>query len=246
MVLWQDGRALSTPRPIQRDAAGAAELAQMYALPSDRTTVRAMMNTTIDGAIAGADGTSGSLRNDDDAFLFGVLRALTDAVVVGAETVRSEDYRRPLGRADLRAPSRRPSGAPRPVLAIWSSSGNLPSSIQADWPTFLLTPPEHCEQASTASGIPAAQVLPAADAAAGIRALEERGLRGIQAEGGPSALARLAAEDLLDELCFSVSHRTVGGPSPRVMHGPALEQDWELVSLIVGPDATLSRYRRAR
>src|SRR5690625_4947420 len=92
-------------------------LAELYAFPREATWVRAMMNTTVDGAVTGADGTSGSLRNPDDSLVFGVLRALADVVLVGASTVRSEDYRRPQGRADLLSPSRRPGGGRRPALA---------------------------------------------------------------------------------------------------------------------------------
>lgn len=244
-LLWREGAPMPEPRPVSQDAAGAALLAELYAVPADRVTVRAMMNTTVDGAVAGADGTSGSLRNPDDSFLFGVLRALADVVVVGSQTVRCEDYRRPRGRSDLLEPSLRPAGAPRPALAIWTTSGDLPATIEADWPTYLLCPPSRREQVQERSGMPPEHVIAVADEREALAALVARGFRGIQAEGGPSALGRLASRGLLDELCFSVSHRTVGGPSPRVIDGPAHEQHWQLESLLVGTAATLTRYRRA-
>ena len=244
-LLWRDGAAVTETIPVGRDAAGAAVLAELYALPRDRVTVRAMMNTTVDGAVAGSDGTSGSLHNPDDSFAFGVLRALTDVVVVGSQTVRAEDYRRPRGRRDLLDPSRRPAGQEHPALAIWTTTGELPASIEADWPTYLLTPPEHVDRVRERSGMPAEHVIAAADEREALGALVERGYRGIQAEVGPCALGRLAAQGLLDELCFSVSHRTVGGPSPRVIDGPAHDQHWQLESLLVGELATLTRYRRS-
>ncbi|WP_114856035.1 dihydrofolate reductase family protein [Brachybacterium sp. YJGR34] len=247
-LLLADGAVLDPPRTLPADAEGARRLAELYAFPTPGTSgvhVRAMMNTTIDGAVAGADGTSGSLRNPEDSFVFGVLRALADVVLVGAQTVREEDYRRPLGRADLLEPSRRPSGASRPALAIWSRSGELPATVEPDWPTFLITPPEHAAAAARRSGLPAAQILPARSVAEALQQLAARGLRAVQAEGGPASLGRLAAAGALDELCFSTTHRTVGGASSRVLHGAGHEQRWELVSLLAGQHATISRYRRA-
>lgn len=243
-LLWRDGVPLSAPLPVTHDQQGAALLAELYASAPDRVHVRAMMNTTVDGAVAGADGTSGSLRNPDDSFVFGVLRALTDVVVVGSQTVRAEDYRRPLGRRDLLDPSRRPAGGSRPALAIWTSTGELPSSIEAEWPTYLLSPAEHAARVQERSGMPAEHVIAAGSAREAVEFLVARGYRGIQAEGGPSTLGRLAEEGLLDELCVSVSHRTVGGPSPRMIDGQAHDQRWELSSLLVGRHATITRYRR--
>ncbi|HIY23672.1 MAG TPA: dihydrofolate reductase family protein [Candidatus Brachybacterium merdigallinarum] len=247
-LLVRDAAVLPAPEKISVKADGAERLAALYAFPplaEGQVHVRAVMNTTVDGAIAGADGTSGSLHDPDDSFLFGVLRALSDVVLVGAGTVRVEDYRHPSGRSDLRDPSRRPAGADRPVLAIRTTTGELPDSVEADWPTLLITPPQHRETVLERTGFPAEQVIAAADEEAAISALAARGLRGIQAEGGPSALGRLAAAGLLDELCFTVSHCTVGGSSPRVLDGPAHRTSWELSSLLLGERSTITRYRRA-
>src|SRR5690606_19922228 len=146
----------------------------------------------------------------------------------------------------LLRPSLRPGGAPRPALAIWSRSGELPDYLDPDQPTYLLTPSAGAKDAARRSGLPAAQVLAADSPQEAVEALAARGLRLIQAEGGPSALARLAEAELLDELCFTTAHRTVGGPSPRVLDGAAHETRWTLESLLLGEGATLSRYRRAR
>lgn len=247
-LLLRDGAPLPSPVPVPADAEGARALAALYAapqLPPGAVHVRAMMTTTIDGAIAGADRTSGSLHDPDDSFLFSVLRALADVVLVGASTVRAEDYRSVRGREDLLRPSLRPGGAPRPALAIWSRSGELPDYLDPDQPTYLLTPSAGAGEAAERSGLPAAQVLAADSPQEAVEALAARGMRLIQAEGGPSALARLAEAELLDELCFTTAHRTVGGPSPRVLDGAAHETRWTLESLLLGEGATLSRYRRA-
>lgn len=246
-LLLRDGALLPAPVPVGPDAEGARTLAALYAPtpPPGGVHVRAMMNATIDGAISGPDGTSGPLRNPDDSFVFDVLRALCDVVLVGAETVRREDYREVLGRADLLEPSLRPGGGGRPALAIWSRSGDVPDTVDPAQPTLLLTPSAAREAAAERSGLPLDQVLAADTPAAGIAALAERGMRAIQAEGGPSALGRLVTAGLLDELCFSTTHRTVGGRSPHVLAADLHDQAWSLSSLLVGEHATMTRYRRA-
>src|SRR5699024_1531876 len=115
----------------------------------------------------------------------------------------------------------------------------------ADWPTFLIAPDQVAGAAGRLAGIPAAKVNAASPPADAVSALAERGCRGLQAEGRPASLARLAAEGLLDELCFAVTHRSVGGPSPRVINGAAHDLTWQLSSLITGEHATISRYLRA-
>ncbi|MGP9539849.1 dihydrofolate reductase family protein [Brachybacterium sp. AOP43-C2-M15] len=248
-LLLRDGDLLPAPVPVPADAEGARLLAEVYAVPPPlpgAVHVRAVMNSTLDGAIAGADGTSGPLRNPDDSLVFEVLRALTDVVLVGAGTVRVEDYSSTQGRADLPTSSLRPGGASRPALAIWSRSGELPASIDPEGPTYLITDAASARDAARRTGLPAEQVIVAGTAREALEGLAARGLRAVQAEGGPSALGRLAAEGLLDELCFSTTHRTVGGPSPRVMQGAVPEQDWSLGSLLVGEHATIARHTKER
>ncbi|MGY5764325.1 dihydrofolate reductase family protein [Brachybacterium sp. DNPG3] len=248
-LLLRDGAPLPAPLPLADDAAGAETIADLYAFAPDRTTVRAMMNTTVDGAIVGPDGTSGPLRNPDDSLVFSVLRSLCDVVLIGASTFRAEDYARPNGREDLLSPSRRPGGADRPVLAIMTRSGDLPA-LDPAWPTLLLCPSDRVEAVARRTGLASAQVLGADGPAAAIAALERRGLRAIQAEGGPRMLGGLASDGVLDELCFSTTHRTVGGApgdsASRVIDGPAHDLRWELASLVVGTHATMARYRRER
>lgn len=248
-LLMRDGTLLPTPESVPADADGARALAELYAvpeLPPDGVHVRAMMNTTVDGAISGEDGTSGPLRNPEDSFVFGVLRALTDVVMVGAATARVEDYSSVLGRDDLLEPSLRPGGAARPALAVWSNSGDLPASLDRDQPLYLISSSQGARAAGRRAGLPEDRVIVADSAADALRGLADRGLRAVQAEGGPTTLGRLAVEGALDELCFSTTHRTVGGSSSRVISGAVHDRAWDLSSLILGERATISRYRIQR
>ena len=58
------------------------------------------------------------------------------------------------------------------------------------------------------------------DLPAALAALGERGARSVLAEGGPRLNATLAAADVLDEICMTVSPRLVGGDAGRALDGP--------------------------
>ncbi|WP_058233866.1 dihydrofolate reductase family protein [Devriesea agamarum] len=242
-LLVRDRQVLEPAVSISRDDHGARQLAELYRFPVDQVRVRAMMNATLDGAVAGEDGTSGSIHCAEDSFVFGVLRALCDVLLVGAHTVRVEDYRRPTGRRAVRELSWRPTGSELPALAIMTRTGDLPPSLGWDWPTYLIVPSAEVSAVRHRTGAPAEQVLAADTPQQAIRALIDRGYRGIQCEGGPSLLGRLAAAQVLDELCLTTTHRTVSGSGSRLMTGEHHSASWELTSLIVGAEASIARYQ---
>src|SRR5699024_6290073 len=69
-------------------------LAVHYRWPVGRVPwVRSNFVTTVDGAVQGRDGRSGTINTEADHLVFDLLRALCDVVVVGAGTVRRERYR---------------------------------------------------------------------------------------------------------------------------------------------------------
>ncbi len=95
-------------------------LAAHYAYPADLAApfVRVNFVSSADGAVT-VDGRSGGLGSDADHRVFGMLRQLADVVLVGAGTVRAENYRgarRPHPRAGRAAADRGGDriGRPRP------------------------------------------------------------------------------------------------------------------------------------
>jgi hypothetical protein len=67
------------------------DLAARYAYP-DGLWLRANMVSSADGA-ANLEGASAALSSDTDRRLFALLRALSDVIIVGAATVRTERYK---------------------------------------------------------------------------------------------------------------------------------------------------------
>lgn len=235
------------------------ELADAYGyppLPVGRAWLRGNMVSSLDGA-AHHDGRSHPLSSAADMRIFGVLRALADVIVVGAQTVRQEGYQGARVREAFAA--RRAAAGQRPVAAIAVVSAGLDLDLDAPLfaepavPTLLVTgagAPADRLAAARKAGV---EVLFAGAGAAVEPArvpgvLAERGLRRLLTEGGPRLLGQFAAADVLDELCLSLAPRMTVGDAPRVTNGPAMEvpADFTLESLLEEAGFLFTRYRRVR
>ena len=180
------------------------ELRACYAFPAERPWVRANMVSTFDGVMRGRDGRSTSISSSADRRVFAVARLAADVVLVGAGTLRAEDYR----------PSRRP-------IAIVSARLDLPLSLRLFAERDVDTPrPIVFTTVRSAATAPdalsrLADVVPCGvehvDLAGAVGELNDRGLGRILCEGGPSLLSALAADGLLDELLLTVSPVLLGG-----------------------------------
>ncbi|MFF1956362.1 pyrimidine reductase family protein [Streptomyces sp. NPDC058220] len=241
--------------PAAGAAAGATGEARPEARPvGDGVWLRANMVSTLDGA-AHHEGRSQALSSDADMRIFGTLRAIADAVVVGAETVRLEGYR-PARARDAFAARRAAAGqGPAPVIAVVSASLNLDFSLplftEPLVPTLVLTgaaaPPERIRAAEKAG----AEVLiagdgPGVEPARAVRALAGRGLTRLLTEGGPRLLGQFVAAGVLDELCLTVSPTLTSGYAQRIAGGPALAvpERLALASLLEEGGFLFTRYRR--
>lgn len=197
-----------------------------------RAGVALGMVASLDGATA-VDGVSGGLGGEADRVAFGRLRAACDAVLVGAGTVRDEDYGPP-GGDDARRASRVAAGrAPVPALVVVTRSASLEPDARlftdprrdADAPIVVAT----CGAADPDRRAALAEVAEVVvlgeddvDLAALLRWCRERGWRRVLCEGGPGVNGQLAAEDLVDEVLVTVAPQLVGGPSARLLDGPTL------------------------
>lgn len=119
------------------------ELADAYAYPSGQDVwLRANMVSTLDGA-AHHDGRSQGISCAADMRIFGTLRGLADAVLVGAETVRLEGYRPARAREAFAARRQAAGQGPAPAIAVITASLNLDFSLPLFTsplvPTFVVT-----------------------------------------------------------------------------------------------------------
>jgi riboflavin biosynthesis pyrimidine reductase len=191
------------------------DLLAAYAFPSQQPWVRANFVTTLDGAIRGNDDLSGSISPESDQRVFRIARRNADVVLVGAGTVRAEDYR----------PSTRP-------LALVTRTLDLPSTLRlfADATQEHATPMAFTTDEAAASATDElrarVEVVPCGsghvDLARLVATLAARGLNRIHCEGGPHLLGSLLQSGLLDELLQTiVPILRGGGPGEHLVDIPA-------------------------
>ncbi|MEZ0089502.1 pyrimidine reductase family protein [Streptacidiphilus sp. EB129] len=249
-------RRLLPEGPDVTDLTTLEGLAEAYAYPeaTDRGVpwLRANMVSSLDGA-ARLDGLSEGLSSEADKRIFGVLRALADVVVVGAQTVRAEGYRPARARAGFAAARSARGQTPAATIAVVSTRLDLdldaPLFTEPLTPTLVIT----CGAAPAAAlkaAEQAAEVVLAGDErvdpVALVRVLAERGWTRLLTEGGPSLLGQLAAAGVLDELCLSLAPLLAAGDAPRISHGPtAAAGRMELVSLLEEKGFLFARYARS-
>ncbi|MDQ0810546.1 5-amino-6-(5-phosphoribosylamino)uracil reductase [Streptomyces sp. B3I7] len=235
------------------------ELAAAYAYPAaeggqPRPWLRANMISTLDGA-AQHEGHSEPISGAADMRIFGVLRALADVVVVGAETVRQEGYRPARARAGAAALREAAGQGPAPAIAVVSAGleldFTLPLFTSPLVPTLLLTgaaaDPGRVAEAERAG----VRVLVAGDGAGvdpgrAVRVLGEAGLTRLLTEGGPRLLGQFMAAGVLDELCLTVAPVAVAGGAQRIAGGPGVVVPvrYRLASVLEEEGFLFTRYRR--
>ncbi|WP_380168436.1 dihydrofolate reductase family protein [Jannaschia sp. R86511] len=248
--------------PARLDRSDVAALAAAYdwpePAPGRATWVRANMVASLDGAVAGDDGRSGSVSSDVDREVFRVLRGLADAVLVGSGTARTEGYGPARPHPDLQDRRRERGSAEAAVVVQVTRSGDVEAGQgMFDGPHHGLVvmadgDDEAVRRARGTAG--ADQVLLAGhvdhggvDLAAALEQLAGRGLTRVLCEGGPSLLGALAQADLLDELCLTTSPVLVAGGADRVVTGAGVDpRDYRLASLLHAGSTLLTRWVRER
>lgn len=210
------------------------------------------MIASADGA-SSAGGLSGALGGTADKALFATLRSLADVVVVGAGTMRAEGYGPARLGPDLRAARQARGLSPVPPIAV------ITRSCRLEWRSPFFTEAEQRPVMITVASAEAGDRRRAADVAdvivvgeqhvdlaRALAALAARGAEHVLVEGGPSLNAQLAAAELIDELCLTVSPTLLGGDARRIVAGTALHRPCPLFLAHVAEedDFLFLRYRR--
>ena len=201
----------------------------------DRRTARGerpwvMINVveSVDGATA-VSGESRGLSGPADREVFHALRGVADAIMVGAGTVRADNYGPMRPRPGVREARAARGQAPVAQIVVISRSLELdwasPLFTEAEVPTVVAAPTDAPESARAA----ARDRGPLIVAGTGHVALDEvlaelarAGHDSVLCEGGPGLFAQLAQADLLDEVCVAISPLLVAGGAQRVLSGALL------------------------
>jgi diaminohydroxyphosphoribosylaminopyrimidine deaminase / 5-amino-6-(5-phosphoribosylamino)uracil reductase len=213
LELRRNGDARAAPAPTA--PAPAAALLDLY-LPLCRAARRgpyavAHLGQSLDGRIATAAGASRWVTGEADLLHTHRMRALADAIIVGATTVRHDDpqltVRRCAGDHPVRViiDSERRLGANHRVF----QDGAAPTLVLAA--ADRVRPGERLGEADII-GLPRAGdgIAPHAIRAA----LAERGLRFLFIEGGGITISRFLRADALDRLQLTVAPIILGSGRP--------------------------------
>jgi len=220
------------------------------AQPEGRPVVTAAMVSSVDGHVTEGGRVAGLTGPPDQAVLHR-LRAMSDAVLVGATTVRVEGYDSLLTPAE-RA-QRENAGRPaQPLLCIVSARAaldkNLPTLQAEDLPVVVLT----TKTSQTVSLPSKVDVIRADSDEAGEldmasllgQLLDRHGVRNILCEGGPTLIGSLVRSGNIDELLLVMSPRISGGDGLRAIAGAGVKpRAVELVAHAAEGGFVFLRYR---
>jgi riboflavin-specific deaminase-like protein len=215
--------------------------------PPERPYLVLNMVSTLDGKATIEWRTKG-LSTELDRRLFHQLRTQVDAVMVGAGTARAERYGR-IAKSDELREKRVSEGLAREPLAIVASSGlNLPADLpllqEPDQQVVIATASE-AELPGTGARIDYLRTgddLPLLMA----RLRDERGVRSILCEGGPTLNFHLLAAGLVDELFLTFNSKLSGGAAAlTIVAGRDLVEpaELDLVSVAEGGGNLFTRWR---
>jgi riboflavin biosynthesis pyrimidine reductase len=207
-----------------------SRLAAFYSYPQnlDRCWVRANMIASLDGG-ATDDGKSGGLAGPGDKALFTRMREEADVILVGASTVRIENYSGAQMSVAQRQERQRRGQAELPPIAVITHSADFEHDAKiftrTEVPPLIMTCRDAVEDARgrfasvadviNASGAHSDRV----DIAVVVATFAERGLLRVLSEGGPGIISLLIEHDFLDELCVTIAPVLVGGQARRIATG---------------------------
>ncbi|HET6790776.1 MAG TPA: dihydrofolate reductase family protein [Actinomycetota bacterium] len=209
--------------------------------------------SSIDGvaAIGGVEMSSAEISGgaEADRFVMALLRAVADAVVVGAGTVREHDgpwtaqKAFPPGAGGFSRLRAGISASESPTLVVVTASGKLPAEHPALADAIVVTTSTGARSLAE-GGARVGEVIDGGDAdrvdgAVAIDRLRERGHQRILTEGGPRLMGAMLESSAVDQLFLTISPKLIGGGPER----PPLTDETDLLEREVG--ARLLSIRRS-
>jgi riboflavin biosynthesis pyrimidine reductase len=271
--LWYDVATPGPARGISTELAAAYGSLLDIPLHPDRPTVIVNFVSTIDGVISFAtpEATGGAEVSGffaPDRFVMGLLRALSDVVLIGAGTLRdatgepwSAASIYPQAAEAFHALRQRHGLPPEPTTAVVTARGEIdpshPGLSDPLQPARLLTTARGAQRIAgrPPAGHVSVEVL--GEEQVGVEQLVSTLLPGpgvLLCEGGPHLLAELVAAGLVDELFLTVAPqlagRTPDARRPGLVEGVAFSVGqapwWRLAALHRAGSHLFMRYRLDR
>jgi riboflavin biosynthesis pyrimidine reductase len=246
-AVFDAGGAPDIPVPEEIESAYGGS----FRLPE--RVVYANFVSSIDGvaAIGGVEMSSAQISGGvpADRFVMALLRAVADAIVVGAGTVREHDgpwtaeKAFPPGAESFSRLRAGIAASESPTLVVVTASGKLPGDHPALRDAIVVTTSAGARSLAEA-GVRVGEVIDVGDAhrvdgAVAIDRLRERGYQRILTEGGPRLMGAMLDASAVDQLFLTISPKLIGGGPER----PPLTDETDLLEREVG--ARLLSIRRS-
>ncbi|WP_416354976.1 RibD family protein [Aureimonas phyllosphaerae] len=175
--------------------------------------VLAQVGQSLDGRVATVDGDAAPISGPDGFVHLHRLRALADAVVVGAGCVVADDPRLTV----------REVAGPSPVRVVIDPNGRVPLDarcLSEAGRTILV----RAEGSMAPTAVETIHLPPAADgrlcAIALLAALSERGLQHVLVEGGAATIRNFLEAEVVDRLHICVAPLIIGSGAPGLSLAP--------------------------
>ena len=213
---------------MEQDLTNASvEQIAMFYQTSEKVLLRANMVISKDGHFSDANGSSRGLSSPLDLKILLTLRALSDAVLVGASTVRTEDYRPIKLSSDFSRLRQTPAKLViisrsldfKPALRIFSDPMIKPIFI-----TEESNSNQWAQRHKQLEVLGQVFIFPAPLNLTEVKThLNSIGFNQIVCEGGPDLLTQLLELDLVDELDITQSPVWVGELAERTLIHNAID-----------------------
>ncbi len=211
---------IETEQGLLSEAVERSDPAYFHHRRAGRARLTVKTATTIDGQTAALDGSSRWITSPEARADAHLLRAESDAVMIGAGTLRLDNP-----RLDVRMPG---FDGPQPVAVVVAGAGDLPPDQRiwgrADTLVLATRPIDVAAEVVVVGADDSGRPDPVAVAVA----LGERGLLAVLVEGGSRLLASLWKRDVVDAGVSYLGAMVAGGAGTPVFAG-----SWETL-----PDAT--------
>ncbi|TVQ57059.1 MAG: bifunctional diaminohydroxyphosphoribosylaminopyrimidine deaminase/5-amino-6-(5-phosphoribosylamino)uracil reductase RibD [Rhodobacteraceae bacterium] len=213
---------------VMATAARAVNAGFLSRLTRGRPWLTLKLATTLDGRIATASGESRWITGPEARARVHLMRAESDAVMVGAGTARADDPALDVRLAGLTDR--------RPVRIVADGALSLPltsrlAATARDAPLWLLKRPGADPARRDALAQLGAEMIPTPaeasgeiDMTAAMRALGERGLTRVLCEGGGRLAAHLLRAELVDEIVWFTAGCAIGADGVEALAGLGLAQ----------------------
>ena len=182
-------------------------------------------------------GHSGPLGDDGDHALFFALREMADAVLVGTNTLRAENYGRLLSRPERRERRTAAGRTPEPIACVVTRTGHLPTDIplfaEPEQPIVVFAAVE-IDLSGVAANVEVVHLehgeMTLTTALEHLRS--DHGVELLLCEGGPTLFGSMLHEEVVHELFLTLTPKlTGGGASPTITTGPELPTLAEVMTI---------------